>query len=126
MFELTINGIVYQFKFGMGFVRKVDKWHSVPVDGMPGTKKNIGVRYMLAGLIDGEMDTLVDVLFAANEGFTPRITKEALDQHIDDCEDIDGLFEKVLDFLKNANATKKTMQTLLEQIEVEKAKMKQK
>ena len=35
MMELTINGTVYQFKFGMGFLREANKLTVVPVQGMP-------------------------------------------------------------------------------------------
>ena len=34
MMELTINGTVYQFKFGMGFLREANKLTVVPVQGM--------------------------------------------------------------------------------------------
>ena len=39
MMELTINGAVYQFKFGMGFLREANKTVKIPVQGMPGTTK---------------------------------------------------------------------------------------
>lgn len=39
MMELTINGQVYQFKFGMGFLREINKQTNMPVDGLPGVKK---------------------------------------------------------------------------------------
>ena len=123
MFELTINGEVYQFKFGMGFMREVDKRIVRTVDGTNGKTKNIGLQYTIAGIIDGEVDTLVDVLDVANKGFNPRVTRDLLDSYIEDeSTDIDELFEKVLDFLKKANATKKTTKMLLEAIEKEKAK----
>lgn len=44
MFELTINDAVYQFNFGMGFLRELNKRVSTPVDGLPDVKKNIGLR----------------------------------------------------------------------------------
>lgn len=123
MFELTINEKVYQFHFGMGFMREINKKVGVPVDGLPDVKKNIGLQYMVAGVIDGDLEALVEVLDVANKGRTPRITRDQLDSFIDDENtDIDSVFENVLDFLKNANATKKTVQTLLEAIEKEKAK----
>ena len=123
MFELEIKGNVYQFNFGMGFMREVNKKIAMPVDGMPGVKKNIGLQYLVAGVIDGDVEALVDVLDCANMRNTPRITKAALDEYIDECEDIDDLFEKVMGFLKNANATRKTVTSLLEMVEAEKAKM---
>ena len=51
MFELTINEQVYQFHFGMGFLREINKTVSAPVDGLQGVKKNMGLRYTAAGII---------------------------------------------------------------------------
>lgn len=123
MFELTINGQVYAFNFGMGFMREINKKIGVPVDGLPDVKKNMGLQYTVAGIIDGDIEALVDALDVANKGNSPRVTKALLDSYIDDTEtDIDKLFEDVLDFLKHANATKKTVAMLLKAIEDEKAK----
>jgi hypothetical protein len=113
MFELTIGGTVYQFKFGMGFLRDMNKKINIPVDGLPGVKENVGLRYAVGMLFANDIETLVEVLFAANKGFQPRITAEKLDAYIEDeVEDIDELFREVLDFLKSANATKKTVAEL--------------
>ena len=123
MFELTIDGQVYAFNFGMGFMREINKKIGVPVDGLPDVKKNVGLQYTVAGIIDGDVEALVEALDVANKGNSPRVTKALLDSYIDDTEtDIDKLFEDVLDFLKQANATKKTVAMLLKAIEDEKAK----
>lgn len=123
MFELTINDTVYQFKFGMGFMREMDKRITKPIEGVNGKTKNVGLQYAIAGIIDGEVDTLADVLNVANQGFSPRVTRDLLDSYIDDeSTDIDQLFDDVLGFLKTANATRKTTVMLLEAIEKEKAK----
>lgn len=125
MFELTINGNVYPFNFGMGFMREVNKKISTPVEGLSDVKKNIGLQYMIASVIDGDLEALVDILIAANSGRNPRITREILDAYIDDeTTDIDALFAEVLDFLKRANATKKTVANLEAALEEQKAKAK--
>lgn len=123
MMELTINGEVYQFNFGMGFLREINKRVSVPVDNIPDVKRNIGLSYMISGVIDRDPEDLVSLLEAANKSLTPRVTRDLLDSYIDDPEtDIDALFEQVIDFLKSANATKKTTLDLLEEVERQKAK----
>ena len=122
MMELTINGEVYQFNFGMGFLREINKRVSVPVD-IPDVKRNIGLSYMISGVIDRDPEDLVSLLEAANKSLTPRVTRDLLDSYIDDPEtDIDALFEQVIDFLKSANATKKTTLDLLEEVKRQKAK----
>lgn len=121
MMELTINGKVYEFNFGMRFLREVNKKATVQVDGVKGAEKNVGLRMAVAGIVDGDMETLVDVLDLANKGREPRVTREVLDNYIDDPDtDIDKLFEDVMDFLKKANATRKTTVAFLEEVEEQK------
>ena len=117
MMELTINGTVYEFNFGMGFLREINKRVQTPVDGLKGVDKNIGLQFTVASIIDGDVEALVDALDIANKGMNPRLTRQALDAYIDDADtDIDGLFAMVLDFLSKANATKKTVASLQEAI----------
>ena len=126
MMELTISGQVYQFNFGMGFLRDANKMISTSVDGIKDVKKDIGARYMIARVIDGEPDALVDLLDVANKGQNPRVTKALLDSYIDDPDtDVDALFEDTLDFLGKANATKKMMAKMMEAIEEAKAEQNQ-
>lgn len=121
MMELTINGKVYEFNFGMRFLREVNKKATVQVDGVKGAEKNVGLRMAVAGIVDGDMETLVDVLDLANKGQEPRITREVLDNYIDDSDtDIDKLFEDVMDFLKKTNATRKTTVDFLKEVEEQK------
>lgn len=123
MYELTINGVVYQFNFGMGFMREVNKKVCTPVDGLKDVKKNIGLQYLIASILDGDLEALVEILVAANKGQNPRATNALLDAYIDDENtDIDKLFEEVIDFLSNANATKKVTAALLKAMEEQKNK----
>ena len=117
MMELTINGAVYEFNFGMGFLREINKRVQTPVDGLKGVDKNIGLQFTVASIIDGDVEALVDALDIANKGMIPRLTRQELDAYIDDADtDIDGLFTMVIDFLSKANATKKTVASLQEAI----------
>ena len=123
MFELTINGEVYQFNFGMGFLREIDKRVAAPVDGIPGVKQDMGLRYAVAGVIDGDVKALVDVLELANKGQNPRLTRAALDSFVEDANtDIDALFEDVTGFLSKANVTKKVTLELLKVAETQREK----
>ena len=123
MYELTINDVVYQFNFGMGFMREVNKKVCTPVDGLKDVKKNIGLQYLVASILDGDVEALVEILAAANKGQNPRVTNALLDAYIDDENtDIDKLFEEVIDFLSNANATKKVTEVLLKAMEEQKNK----
>lgn len=126
MMELTINGQVYQFNFGMGFLREANKTVSEKISNATDKRKDVGATYMIAGIIDGDPEDLVDVLDLANKGQTPRVTRALLDSYIENPDtDIDQLFEDTLDFLEKANVTKKIVERLKKRIEEEKAKQNQ-
>ena len=116
--ELTINGSVYQFSFNIGFLRNINKTITVDVDGMDGVKRNVGLRYSVGLLLDGDLETLVDVLDLANKGQNPRLTKKAIEEFIDNTDtDVDEVFDSVIEGLKQANATKKATLATIEAIE---------
>lgn len=109
MFELVIKDVAYPLNFGMGFVRKLDKSVNIPVDGLPGVKKDIGLTYAIMSLMDNDIVMLADVINIANEGQNPRLTKAAIDAYLEDeSTDIEELFDKILGFFKSANCTKRT------------------
>ena len=121
MMELTINGQVYQFNFGMGFLREMNQRVMVPVDKIKDMQKGIGLRYMIGSVMDGDLEALVDLLFAANKGESPRVTTMLLDNYIDNPEtDVDQLFEDTLGFLRTANATRKTVEEIEKAVAAEK------
>jgi hypothetical protein len=127
MFELEMNGQVYQFNFGMGFLREINKTTTVPVKDIPGKVTNMGMQYAFAELLDGNVETLCDVLYIANKSQSPRLTKADIDTYIDDeGTNIDALFDQVIDFLKNTNATKKETQTVLKRVTEAQEQEKQK
>lgn len=126
MMELTINGQVYQFNFGMGFLREANKTVSEKINNATDKKKDVGATYMIAGIIDGDPEDLVNALDLANKGQNPRVTKALLDSYIENPDtDIDQLFEDTMDFLERANATKKIVERLKKRIEEAKEKQDQ-
>ncbi len=101
--ELEIDGEVYQFKAGFAFIREVDPMHKQKQNGV---EENVGVNLLIGGLFDKDTEDLLTALYAMNKGQTPRIAKGKLEEYIEDCEDIDGLFDQVNDFLSHANCVK--------------------
>ncbi len=121
LFEITVRETVYQFKFGIGFLRDIEKTHTQLINGI---EKEVGLTYAVAGLIDRDMVEVANVLNIANKGMNPRITPALIDEYIDNEDtDIEQLCEDVLGFLKRANAMKTRVQALLNEVEKEKAKM---
>ena len=67
MKELTIKGQVYQFNFGMGFLKDIDK--TVQIKSENGKVEDAGLRYAIGGLIDGNPKSDIDDLFEEVMGF---------------------------------------------------------
>ena len=123
MFEITIKDTVYQFKFGLGFVREIDKTQQQKLDN--GAVQNMGLQYAVASIIDEDPIALVDILEIANKTEKPRVSRAMLDEYIEDENtDLDKLFKDVLDFFERSNSTKKKTAQILELVEKEKAKAK--
>ena len=111
MMELTINGTVYQFNAGIGFMREANKLQKQCQNGM---EKEVGLSALAGGLVDGDVEDLITVLDLMNNGQEPRITRAIIESHIEDSEtDIDALFQKVIDFLSIANVSKKIMTKMI-------------
>ena len=105
MFELTIKGTVYPFNLGIGFVREINK--TVKVE-MSGVKEDAGLTMAMTHLYDGSVIALVDILDFANKGREPRVSKQDLEDYIEDPDtDIEKLFDDVIGFFTKSNATKK-------------------
>lgn len=119
--ELTINDKVYEFKAGIGFLRDANKRVQQKIEGSDRVK-DTGLQFLVAGLIDGEVEDLIDALDLMNKGFEPRLTKKQIEEYIEEVEDIDKLFDDVLGFLKNANVSKRITNNLLKAVEEQKKK----
>ena len=75
MFELTINNTVYEFNFGMGFMRELDPTVTKPIDGIKGKVQNLGVQYAIAGIIDGDVEAYNECMGVGvpdEDGFTQQ------------------------------------------------------
>jgi len=123
MFELTIDSQVYGFKFGIGFMREMNKRQKKTENGIT---KEIGLQLGIAGIIDGDIEDLIDILDISNKTETPRLTRKQIEEYIENEDtDIDKLFDEVLDFLSKANVTKKLTKQLIKMVEEERAKAEQ-
>ena len=110
--EIEVNGEIYQLVAGFGFLHEVNKKLSIDVPNT-GTKKEVGLKYMVASIIDGDIDALADCIFYMNIGQSPRLKKAQVESYLEDVEDIDKVFEDVINFLSQANACKNEVKPLL-------------
>ena len=125
MFEITINGTVYKFKFGIGFVREVSGRRQVTLDS--GVKEDVGLEYIIAKIQEGDIVALADALELGNKyAGEPRLTRSVIEGYLEgDDTDIDKVFDDVLGFFEKSNATKKKARAIREATEAaEKAQQK--
>lgn len=113
---IEIDGVEYPLNFGMAFLRDIDATMKVKDDS--GVMRKVGFQNAVAGLIDGDPESLVDIIMTAGKGQNPRLTREILEAHIDNEDtDIDALYEEVLDFLSTSNACRKKTRQVREMAE---------
>lgn len=117
--EIEVNGEIYQLVAGFGFLHEVNKKVTVDVPNT-GKKKEVGLKFMVASIIDGDIDALADCIFYMNVGQTPRLKKADVEKYLEDVDDIDKVFEDVINFLSQANVCKKEVKPLVSTQEAEK------
>lgn len=113
--QITINGREIELNFGIRFVRELDKKFHVVLDN--GKRIGTGLEETIPMLFTGSIQALEDILQAAVWGAEKKPTQEELDDYLDGVEDVDALFEAVLEELKNQNATRKKTLTLVADLE---------
>ena len=101
--ELEIDNAIYQFKAGFAFIREVDPMQKQRQNGI---EENVGLNLLIGGLYDKDTEDLLTALYAMNKGQNPRVTKSKLEEYIEDCDDVEGLFDQVVDFLSKSNCVK--------------------
>lgn len=116
--EIEVNGEIYKLVAGFGFLHEVNKKLAIDVQST-GTKKEIGFKYMVASIIEGDIDALVDCIFYMNSGQSPRLKKTQIESYLEDVEDIDKVFEDVINFLSHANVCRKEVMQLMSVQEAE-------
>lgn len=113
--QITVKDQTIELKFGIRFVRELDRKFHVVLDG--GKRIGTGLEETVPLLFTGNIISLSDVLFAASTAGDCKLTQNDLDDYLDDVEDIDALFKEVLEELKNQNATKKRTLDLVADLE---------
>lgn len=102
--ELTINDKIISFKFGVKFVREIDK--NFPIE-QEGIKFGMGLSAKIyPELMTANVATLADILFLANRTEKPKLTLSEIEDYIDECDDIEGLFDEVTNQITESNTGK--------------------
>lgn len=112
--ELLINDKTYKFTFGIAFLRELDKKAEVEKNGI---KFGIGLDTAVPFLFENNPIKLEEILLAANKTETPKVTVSELDSYIENVDDIEALFDDVINELQESNVTKlkvKAVKALME------------
>ena len=116
-FELMMNGQPYEFIFGMGFLKTINAKATTKVPNS-NYSINTGLKFIMAQVIDRDVEALAEVLMTANAGCTPRLKQKDLYEFLEaEDTDIEKVFDTVIDFFGKANATKTTYKALTEDSE---------
>ena len=123
MFNLTIKGTDYDFDFTIGFRREIDSQITKKIDGVSGKVENLGLNFAIAGIMDGNCEDIINVLHIANKKFDNNVSRKDLEEWLDnEVEDLDELCDKLLGFLRKANATARAVANLEKAVADQKAK----
>lgn len=116
--ELEINGKIYKFRFGVGFLKEINSRYKEMAT--LGVQLEVGFKYVVARMLDGYVDAIEDILLISNKTENPRITKKILEDYLDDeSTDLNVLIDEIKSFLLQTNACKRLMNQILETLEEE-------
>lgn len=102
--KLKINNQDVSFKFGVKFLRNLDRRNGVEqeIQGIK-VKMGMGLTTLLPQLMTKDAAALADVLYAAAK---PKVKQDDIDDYIDNAKNLDELFNRVVNEIKASNATK--------------------
>lgn len=117
MYTREINGKIYEFKFGIGFVRDIDKTQMTKGDD--GNQQKVGLVYAIAGLMDGDFEKLIDCLMFGNKyAAGERLERKTIEEWLEsDGVDLEQECRDLLDFFETSNFTRRKMSDLKETLE---------
>ena len=108
--KLKIDGKDYSFIFGVKFLRNLDKNRGVEGE-QNGMKMNFGMGFtvLMPALMTKDASALADTLYAAAKD---NVTQDQIDNYIDNCKDLNSLFNRVINEIKASNAAKPVVKNL--------------
>lgn len=115
---LEIKGKKYEFKFGVKFVREVDLEMPIETNGI---SFGLGLASkVIPELQSGNINTLSNILVLSNKTEKDKITQSVADDFVDECEDIEKVFDEVLKELSESNSGKLAMKNFRKNLKEQK------
>nr|DAX82081.1 MAG TPA: tail assembly chaperone [Caudoviricetes sp.] len=104
--QLTINEKTVNVRFGVGFVRELDK--KFPLEAK-GVKLGMSLSMKIPEILGGDVASLSDVIYAGTILEKERPSQQEIDEFIDNHSNIETLFDEVLKELEESNAGKRIL-----------------
>lgn len=121
---LKINGKDCRLNFGVGFIRELDSKYFM--QSKTGARFGSGLETKVPMLLSGDAVTLSEFIHLGTAGMEKdRPSIQEVDEYIDSAEDIEGLFDQVVDELKKSNACKVKVQKMEKNMKEAEEKMKE-
>lgn len=116
MFTIEIEGKgAVEVKFNMAFLKELNKRHTV--DHQDRGKIKAGLDSTLPFLLIGDAEVLSELIWVGTLKSTNRPSQDEIDDFIDNHENVEELFDLVIENLKKQSATKKKVEALIKDIE---------
>lgn len=119
---LKIKGEEYRVKFGIGFVRKLDEKYYV--QNNTSVKFGLGVETQVPKLLTGDPVALSEFLYLGTCTEEKRPSQADVDEFLDEAENIEALFDEVIEELRRSNATRSKLGELEENLREEEEREK--
>nr|DAW30055.1 MAG TPA: tail assembly chaperone [Caudoviricetes sp.] len=104
--QLAINGKTYNVKFGVKFVRSLDKTFPIERNGM---KFGMALSAKIPELYAKNIASLADILYHGTVTESPRPSLADVETFVEEHEDLEQLFDDVIQELSESNAGKSLM-----------------
>ena len=104
--QLTINDKTYSVKFGVKFVRALDKAYPIEQQGL---KFGMALSAKIPELYAKNIASLADIIYYGTVTESPRPSLNDVETYVEECEDLEKLFDDVIQELSESNAGKSLM-----------------
>lgn len=104
--QLTINEKTYNVKFGVKFVRELDKAYPIEQQGL---KFGMALSAKIPELYAKNIASLADIIYYGTVTESPRPSLNDVETYVEECEDLEKLFDDVIQELSESNAGKSLM-----------------
>ena len=104
--QLTINEKTYNVKLGVKFVRALDKAYPIEQQGL---KFGMALSAKIPELYAKNIASLADIIYYGTVTESPRPSLNDVETYVEECEDLEKLFDDVIQELSESNAGKSLM-----------------